>query len=294
MALGVLVALAAVSLPWMWSQLAARDLPESAESITGILLLARAEAMASGKLVEVRAWRADASPVLELRAAYLDPQRLSSASFSGDDGDDSPLDDFDQLDEGPDDLEAVLAASWARRRLPAGISLRQVEPAARDEFGSTPLEGELEAFADLDSLEDPTTLLGPIDRPIAIYLPDGSNILAAAWWLEEVPTDGVLPPLAEDDRRRLQLSLFDPLGIPRWGAIEWIVPREPVIREADRETESPSESRRDDAAIEIPESATEIGASAESDSGVDQASDPERDPDLDPETDPDEDEEPLR
>jgi hypothetical protein len=59
-AIGILVALAAVSLPWAWSRLAARDLPESAETITALLMLARAEAMSTGRLVEVRVRRGEA------------------------------------------------------------------------------------------------------------------------------------------------------------------------------------------------------------------------------------------
>ncbi|MEY3024609.1 MAG: hypothetical protein RJA16_1435, partial [Planctomycetota bacterium] len=82
-AIGILVAIAAIALPWAWSRLSARDLPESAETLTAILMLARAEAMSSGRLVEVRVRRGESDPSIEVRSTFLDPDRLSLGESSG-------------------------------------------------------------------------------------------------------------------------------------------------------------------------------------------------------------------
>lgn len=251
-AIGILVALAAVSLPWAWSRLAARDLPESAETITAILMLARAEAMATGRLVEVRVRRGEGSladpsiggRTLELRSTYLDPDRLSFEEGSGTDLDEA----FGFAGSGSDDAGPTtpIGASWSLRRLPRGIELSPIEAGPRREFDAPEFDAAAE-FAGTDLVEaldrGPEAIAtGPIDRAIAIFLPDGSNILAGMWWLEEVPADGVLPDPEDDDRRRMRLSLGDPSGVPRWSEIERIVPRGVGI-EPPASSESPREAR---------------------------------------------------
>lgn len=244
-AIGILVAIAAIALPWAWSRLAARDLPESAEAMTAILMLARAEAMSSGRLVEVRVRRDESHPSIEVRSIYLDPDRLSL--------EESPEPDLDEAfgmdDSGGEGLSAarVIGASWAVRRLPAGIGLRPIGDGPRAEFDDADADAAFEfAGADLiEALDDePTSIdLTPIDRPIAIFLPDGSNMLAGSWWLEEIPADGLLPAPEDDDRRRMRLSLGDPSGVPRWGGIERIVPRGGMTGlDVETNTEIPSET----------------------------------------------------
>lgn len=247
-AIGILVALAAVSLPWAWSRLAARDLPESAETITALLMLARAEAMSTGRLVEVRVRRgeADASipnPSMEVRSSYLDPDRLSFEEGSAAELDEA----FEFADADQDAPTSRIGASWSRRRLPAGIGLRPIESGSRREFDVPEFDAAVEfAGSDLiEALDEPERLdVGPLDRAIAIFLPDGSNILAGMWWLEEVPADGVLPDPQDDDRRRMRLSLGDPSGVPRWGELERIVPRG-LGEQEPRRAESPNASGSD-------------------------------------------------
>ncbi len=310
-AIGILVALAAVSLPWAWSRLAARDLPESAETITAILMLARAEAMATGRLVEVRVRRGEGSladpsiegRTLELRSTYLDPDRLSFEEGSGTDLDEA----FGFAGSGSDDAgpTAPIGASWSLRRLPPGIGLRPIEAESRREFDSPEFDAAAE-FAGTDLVEaldrGPEAIAtGPIDRAIAIFLPDGSNILAAAWWLEEVPADGVLPDPEDDDRRRMRLSLGDPSGVPRWSEIERIVPRgvgiePPASSESSREDREArpepnadsGRASRDEARREPPRAARQAPASRPS-SG-DSSSRGDDEPSREPEPD-DEDEE---
>jgi hypothetical protein len=247
-AIGILVALAAVSLPWAWSRLAARDLPESAETITALLMLARAEAMSTGRLVEVRVRRgeADASipnPSMEVRSSYLDPDRLSFEEGSAAELDEA----FEFADADQDAPTSQIGASWSRRRLPAGLGLRPIEAGSRREFDVDEFDAAVEfAGSDLiEALDEPERLdVGPLDRAIAIFLPDGSNILAGMWWLEEVPADGVLPDPQDDDRRRMRLSLGDPSGVPRWGELERIVPRG-LGEQEPRRAEPPSASGSD-------------------------------------------------
>lgn len=226
-AIGILVAIAAIALPWAWSRLSARDLPESAETLTAILMLARAEAMSSGRLVEVRIRRGDSDPFIEVRSTFLDPDRLSLGEPS-----DSGLEEAFGLEDAfgeRDRSVQPIGATWAFRRLPTGIGLRPIGSGPRAEFDGEETDAALE-FAGADLIEaldeEPIAIdAGPIDRPIAIFLPDGSNMLAGSWWLEEMPADGLLPAPEDDDRRRLRLSLGDPSGVPRWGEIERVVPR---------------------------------------------------------------------
>ncbi len=241
-AIGILVAIAAIALPWAWSRLSARDLPESAETLTAILMLARAEAMSSGRLVEVRVRRGESDPSIEVRSTFLDPDRLSLGESSG-----SELDEAFGFEAEPrEDDPAVqpIGASWAVRRLPAGIGLRPIGSGSRAEFEEPDAAIEFAGADLIEALDDEPISIdeGPIDRPIAIYLPDGSNMLAGSWWLEEMPADGMLPAPEDDDRRRLRLSLGDPSGVPRWGEIERVVPRG-GMSELDRETntEAPRE-----------------------------------------------------
>lgn len=301
-AIGILVALAAISLPWAWSRLAARDLPESAETITAILMLARAEAMATGRLVEVRVRRGEggrsaADPSigvpLEVRSSYLDPDRLSFEEGSGEDLDEA----FGFAGSGSDDEgpTAPIGASWSLRRLPPGIGLRPIEAESRREFDAAEFDAAAEfAGSELvEALDEESPLLdaGPIDRAIAIFLPDGSNILAGLWWLEEVPADGVLPDPADDDRRRMRLSLGDPSGVPRWSEIERIVPigiEPPPASESPRERREAQPEPRDARRASRPESPSRSEPSSREDPDGEEPDPANRtDPlDDDEETDP--------
>lgn len=297
-AIGILVALVAVSLPWAWSRLAARDLPESAETITAILMLARAEAMATGRLVEVRVRRGEteaslADPSIEVRSTYLDLDRLAI-----EDAFEPELDEafaFAESDRQGDGASRTIGASWSLRRLPAGIGLRPVEAGSRREFDPPEFDAAAE-FAGTELIEalegEPEAVgPGPIDRAIAIFLPDGSNMLAGAWWLEEVPADGVLPDRENDDRRRMRLSLGDPSGVPRWGEIERIVPRQ-IERSIPTQAESPREAtpprtaeraaERQDTRRETPRASRQAPASRASSSDPASRGDDERSRELDP------------
>lgn len=284
-AIGILVAIAAIALPWAWSRLAARDLPDSADAMTAILMLARAEAMSSGRLVEVRIRRGESHPSIEVRSAYLDPDRLSFEDGSASDFDEGF--GFAEPSRGDDGPSRPIGASWAVRRLPAGIGLRPIESGVRAEFGGEDTDAGVE-FAGTDLIEalddEPIALdAAPFDRAIAIFLPDGSNMLAGSWWLEEIPADGMLPAPEDDDRRRMRLSLGDPSGVPRWREIERIVPRGGMAGlEAETSTGIPREpveavvrDRRDRRAETRPDPARRNAADDVSKPGADDADDEE-------------------
>jgi len=269
-AIAIVAAIAAVALPWTWNRLNRATLPETADRIAAVLLLARAEAMRSGRLVEVRVEPiGDAGdfgnpgdlvdlgrPGFErtrLRARYFDPDTLEPTPFLEDSiegdlasvleptmGEDASMEAFGVGDGNGENRPAMdlIAGSWAVLELSEDLRLRPDLGRPREEFvgdAGSRAAGEPPAidptFADLADLAaefDPMQADAESEpmaaRPMAIFLPDGSNVLAGSWWLEERPAGDDLPPPELDRRRRVRLDFDDAAGLPRRGEIERIVP----------------------------------------------------------------------
>lgn len=203
-AVAIVVALAGIALPWVASRVESRLLPESASRLSAFLMLARAEAMSSGRLVAVRLEHDAAGS--RLVAEHLDPSRID---FSG-----SRREEEDELgalaiavgEEEDAATSTAITAGWSRLDLDPSLTLRPVSSAPRAEFEEAGEEEDpLEAIEPAEEEEVPSML--------AIYLPDGGNLLAASWWLAQETAP-------EDPPRRRRLDLGDPTGLPRWAAPE--------------------------------------------------------------------------
>jgi prepilin-type N-terminal cleavage/methylation domain-containing protein len=246
-AIAIVAGLAAVVLPWTWSRFSRATLPETAERISATLLLARAEAMRSGRLVEVRFEPRGETSSFDpddfgdeadrLRVRYFDPDDFEADALASlDEGFDAPRREFgddadaSSPDRADDDRTDAISGSWTVLTLPEDLRLRPRIGGDREEFTASDVAStsmsELDgAFAELE--EDAE---GPIDdpesvaQPMAIFLPDGSNVLSGSWWLEERAPDDGLPPPEFDRRRRIRLDLTDAAGMPRRGDIERVVP----------------------------------------------------------------------
>jgi prepilin-type N-terminal cleavage/methylation domain-containing protein len=223
--LGVIGILAAISLPWLWSAVEARRLPDTADRICGMLLSARAEAMRSGRIVQVRLDEDDRGRT-RLLAEFIDPEALAlDRPRGGGDAADAAFAAVESLGDAEaaaprrrrmsQSPTSAIAGSWAL--LEFGGDLRLARLGAVDDSPALPgradddreVAGASRARTEFarPEFDEPTlfleseTLLGPI----AIYLPDGSNLLIGSWRLERVDGGGTA----------IAISLEDPLGIPR-------------------------------------------------------------------------------
>ena len=143
-AIALLVALAAIALPSLVTDLDERAFVAAVDATHRQLLLARAHAQATGRSVELVF---DARPS-RIEARRFDPARLAVER------DEAGEFDID-LDAGDDD-DLVIHEGWAYRELPVGV--RVTRPARDGEESAGPLR-------------------------LAVYLADGSAIFAPPFWI---------------------------------------------------------------------------------------------------------------
>ena len=245
-AIAIVAAIAAVALPWTWSRLSRATLPETADRVVATLLLARAEAMRTGRLVEVVFIPAGDETASDsglapdplgserdrLRVRHFDPDAFDATAAEilgeglaadpvGAERDDLPMNGSSSMPVA--DADAV-RGSWTALALPEELRLRPHVGGTRREFAGEgdPEDPSEDPFASLaDDSFEPTERVA---RPMAIFLPDGVNVLAGSWWLEERAPRDRLPPPELDRRRRVRLDLGDAAGMPRKGEVERIVP----------------------------------------------------------------------
>ncbi|MHC4129051.1 MAG: hypothetical protein ACYSWT_16685 [Planctomycetota bacterium] len=180
LAIALLLALGGLVLPALFNRLPERAFESSAEIVRSQLLLARAHAQATGEPIEVlfatdpprvAARRFDASLVT------LEPQADASDALGGQDEpfEVTSLDD----EEAPEDLR--IPEPWAERVLADGVwiadrpGLPEGEPAG---FGG---EAELLAAGDEDVERDEV----PRVIRLALFMPDGSAVLAEPVWVRD-------------------------------------------------------------------------------------------------------------
>lgn len=237
-AIGVVAVLAGLALPWLWSRLGAMEGPEIAARICGQLRLARAEAIAAGRLVQVRCLVDPDAGGRLLRAEFVDPMAIAGgeagpggldellasdldgdsdadASAEGEDGVAPPRASRRIRERGDEGIEAI-AASWSSLPLPRGWRLRAVSDAEAadastvdEAFFDRPDFGELEEAIEAEILDEAAS-----DEPqlLAIFLPDGRNLLIGAWMLERLGDAA-----AAAGPSRVPIRLDDLLGLPRAG-----------------------------------------------------------------------------
>ena len=167
-AIGLVLALAALSFPALIGLLDQRRFDGAGDQLGELLRLARAHAQATGEPVEVLY-----EP--EPRVVRARVFRLDDAASGTDPADDElPL--FDAEDAPTP--ETVIPDGWAHRVLPDGVHLARRPPAADDvETGWSELD---------DRAPDPVRL--PSEDPpfrLAVFLPDGSALLGRPAWVHD-------------------------------------------------------------------------------------------------------------
>ncbi len=170
LALALLAAMAALTLPSVMSSLNERAFIASADLLRDQLLLARAYAQAERETVEIRFFASSNLVESRLfrpgRGAALRNGELPGEMFTLDDEDDADL---------------VIAEGWALRDLPPSINLSRTPP--RDSsLSEEELKYLMEDDPDLEATAREETQ--PVIR-LAVFLPDGSALLGAPVWLSD-------------------------------------------------------------------------------------------------------------
>lgn len=178
-ALAIVIAIAAVAVPWTFGWLGGRELDNAEDQLAMQLVMARAAAREEGRPVEVVA--TSASGRSTIRARWME-ELLPDGGAARSEESDRPQ----RADAGDADDDAI-AANWADMDLPEGIEL-WLEDEVPGEDPGTDLDGgladaadpaeraEAEADAAIDAMDD-----DGFARPaqvLAIFLPDGTAIVA--------------------------------------------------------------------------------------------------------------------
>jgi hypothetical protein len=173
LALALIVALGAISLPPVLRQLDERAFDAAGTVALEQLLIARAEAQTTGEPVVVLA---SSRPARIVVRRFPAGRRLLDEGGSRDEREEGGLARLDERDaDGLEDEADVIAEGWAERDLPRGVRIdRHPDPAL---WG-----GEDEIGFDERAFDVPDR---DADRPIrlAVFLPDGSALLTEPAWL---------------------------------------------------------------------------------------------------------------
>lgn len=156
-AIGVVLAVAAIVVPWTMGWLGTRELDNAEDNLTMQMMMARAAAREEGRPVEVVAQRDGASSTVNARWM-----------LAREDGGD---DEFER--SGPresDKSPSSINAPWARVRLPHGISV------AGESAGRTG-QGKSGGSGGGGGVE------GGVPQTLAIFLPDGTVFFAPIFML---------------------------------------------------------------------------------------------------------------
>lgn len=176
-ALAILVVIGAVVLPWTIQWLGGRELDNAEDQIAMQMMMARAAAREEGRPVEVIADGANGVKARWLR----DEEALDDASSGA---------ESDPADGG---ATTGIGADWAALDLPSGVRI-QIED--DDETGSG--ETRMDATDASGGGERATSRGGgAIPQTLAIFLPDGTAILAPIFMLR---TDGGVARAMRVDR----------------------------------------------------------------------------------------------
>ncbi len=145
LAIGLLLALSAITLPAILTSFKERAFESSAEIVRNQLLLARAHAQATGKPVEVR--------------YDADPPRVAGRYFE------IALEDAVPEGEDPQDTLAI-SENWADRALADGVRIADRPPDQEDDV--------------LAGVEGPTETIR-----LVVFMPDGSALLGRPVWVHD-------------------------------------------------------------------------------------------------------------
>jgi prepilin-type N-terminal cleavage/methylation domain-containing protein len=160
-AIGLMLALAAVVIPITISGSAEREFETSLDRIAAQALLARSQALRAGRAIELVCV---SQQQRTLEARWFDP----ATAFV------DPVGPVDRSGGGAGAAEpARIGESWARLELPGGLSWSDRPP------GATENAAEDEAARDRDDAAVPGSIR------LAVFLPDGSAILRRTTWLND-------------------------------------------------------------------------------------------------------------
>jgi len=159
-AIGIVIAIAAIALPWTLGWLGSRELDDAGDRIAMQMLMARAAAREEGRAVEVVASDTDGQRSIEAR--WIDLAGI-------DDGEGVSRGDFLTKDGFP---QSSIDAEWASFSLPHGMSLA-VDAVNDDEAPDASSEDGANDDAD-------GTFAG---QTLALFLPDGTVLTAPIFML---------------------------------------------------------------------------------------------------------------
>lgn len=187
LAIGLLLAMAALVFPTVVKGFGERAFESSAEIARNQLLLARAHAQAAGQPVEVTYYSPPSRVEARLfRAGLRDIEQgqYRQAVGSADDG----LNDELLFGDEESDPEALIPEGWASRHLADGVWITDRPPGRASGFD----EGEIAAVE--GDRQPPDGLSEPPRRiRLAVFLPDGSALLGEPAWIGDA--DGRLGKL---------------------------------------------------------------------------------------------------
>jgi prepilin-type N-terminal cleavage/methylation domain-containing protein len=230
-ALAILLTIAGITLPSMVRILAEREFESAGDVVVNHLLLARSHAQTSGEMVEVR-FVAD-PPHLEARR--FDPRVSDDESqvmFPARD-EARVMPTLTRLDRSYDDEESarLIARGWAQRAMPGDVRITRTQPERDDlrypdayaDEAYVPFLAEMEdAYAAAPGVEDDV----PVFIRLAVFLPDGSALLADPVWL------------VDEDDRAAKLTVNPWTGLAELERLEDLLAEDPSLEEEPQEDES--------------------------------------------------------
>lgn len=220
--IGIVIAIAAVALPWSLGWLGSRELDDAGDRIAMQMLMARAAAREEGRAVEVVASDTDGQRSIEARWIDLSTSDDSEVVSRGD------LWTRDGLPQSSIDAE------WASFSLPNGMSLA-VDAANGDE--SADEQSENNAAAGTDG-----ALAG---QTLALFLPDGTVLMAPVFLLR---TDAGIARAMRVDRATGRARVVEESKRPDSDLEEFVRPEFDLPAEAaDPSAPGSAEANRDNA-----------------------------------------------
>jgi len=167
--IGVVIAIAAIVIPWTAGWLGGRELDNAEDGLAMQMVMARAAAREEGRPVEVVA-ESDGTGS-RVKARWM------------------PRGDDDSAASGRDSSEgASINASWASMRLPQGVRIALgMEPAfetsaSRDAFDDLPVDDD-RRFGDESFIDQGSGEAAARGQTLAIFLPDGTVFFAPIFML---------------------------------------------------------------------------------------------------------------
>lgn len=198
-ALVLVLAVGALVFPSLLNSMQERTFESTADTTNQQLMMARAHAQATGAPVEVT-YRADTSQVqARMFVPWLSGVPASPMRSMGTSGEKQakfePLESAES--DSPDTHRTLIGEAWACRALGPGVWLTSRPPAAQAQF-------TIDSAFDTDQMEyEPLEELGKgQDIRLAVFMPDGSALLAEPVWLND------------DDGRCGRLSINPWSGLP--------------------------------------------------------------------------------